>query len=295
MVMGSPAAAAGPAPTPASTPRRRLLWKFLASRVGMVGLVVVLLYVVAAALAPFIAPYDPNAVDLMNVAAPPSASHWMGTDQFGRDILSRILFGAQTSLLLGFCVVGIATVVGTAIGTVAGYFRGWVERVVVFVTDVMMTMPTIITALAIITIMGSGLSSTIIAIAIAAVPRVVRVARSAVLQVRELDFVQSARSLGARDRTIIVQHVVPNALAPVIVQASLLMAEAVLVGAGLGFLGLGVAPPLAEWGQMLAEGRGYLRAAPFISVFPGLAIIFLVLGLNLLGDGLRDTFDVRTR
>ncbi|HEY0917645.1 ABC transporter permease [Devosia sp.] len=293
--MGSPAAAAGSAPTPASTPRRRLLWKFLASRVGMVGLVVVLLYVVAAALAPFIAPYDPNAVDLMNVAAPPSASHWMGTDQFGRDILSRILFGAQTSLLLGFCVVGIATVVGTAIGTVAGYFRGWVERVVVFVTDVMMTMPTIITALAIITIMGSGLSSTIIAIAIAAVPRVVRVARSAVLQVRELDFVQSARSLGARDRTIIVQHVVPNALAPVIVQASLLMAEAVLVGAGLGFLGLGVAPPLAEWGQMLAEGRGYLRAAPFISVFPGLAIIFLVLGLNLLGDGLRDTFDVRTR
>lgn len=293
--MGSPAAAVGSAPSPASTPRRRLLWKFLASRVGMVGLVVVLLYVVAAALAPFIAPYDPNAVDLMNVAAPPSASHWMGTDQFGRDILSRILFGAQTSLLLGFCVVGIATVVGTAIGTVAGYFRGWVERVVVFVTDVMMTMPTIITALAIITIMGSGLSSTIIAIAIAAVPRVVRVARSAVLQVRELDFVQSARSLGARDRTIIVQHVVPNALAPVIVQASLLMAEAVLVGAGLGFLGLGVAPPLAEWGQMLAEGRGYLRAAPFISVFPGLAIIFLVLGLNLLGDGLRDTFDVRTR
>lgn len=281
-------------PAPAS-PGNRLWRKFAASRVGMVGLAVVGFYVLAALFAPLLAPYDPNAIDLMKVAMPPSQLHWLGTDQFGRDILSRVLFGARTSLLLGFCVVGIATVAGTAIGALAGYFRGWVERVVVFLTDVMMTMPTIITALAIITILGSGLYSTILAIAIAAVPRIIRIARGAVLQVRELDFVQSSRALGARDGTIIARHVVPNALAPIIVQASLLMAEAVLVGAGLGFLGLGVAPPLAEWGQMLAEGRGYLRAAPFISLFPGLAIIFLVLGLNLLGDGLRDTFDVRTR
>lgn len=282
-------------PSTSASPGNRLWRKFAASRVGVVGLVIVSLYIVAALLAPALAPYDPNAVDLMNVAMPPSQMHWWGTDQFGRDILSRVLFGARTSLLLGFCVVGIATLAGTVIGAVAGYFRGWVERVVVFVTDVMMTMPTIITALAIITILGSGLYSTILAIAIAAVPRIIRIARGAVLQVRELDFVESSRALGAKDSTIIVRHVVPNAIAPIIVQASLLMAEAVLVGAGLGFLGLGVAPPLAEWGQMLAEGRGYLRAAPFISVFPGLAIIFLVLGLNLLGDGLRDTFDVRTR
>lgn len=274
---------------------RRLWRKFTRSRVGMVGLAVVGIYVIVAIFAPFLAPYDPNAVDLRNVAVPPAGSHLMGTDQFGRDILSRVIYGARTSLQIGFYVVAIATIVGTVIGAVAGYFRGWAERVVVFLTDVMMTLPTIVTALAIITILGAGVYSTILAIAIAAVPRIVRIARGAVLQVRALDFVQSARALGARDRTIIIRHVVPNALAPIIVQASLLIAEAVLVGAGLGFLGLGVAPPLAEWGQMLAEGRGYLRAAPHISVFPGLAIIFLVLGLNLLGDGLRDTFDVQTK
>lgn len=291
MTMGSPVTSS---PRPPSGANRH--WrKFRRNRMGMVGLIVVAFYVTIAALAPLIAPWDPDAVDLMNVAMPPSAAHWMGTDQFGRDILSRIIYGAQTSLLLGFCVVGSATIVGTFFGALAGYFRGTVERVLIFLTDVMMTMPTIITALAIITILGAGLSSTIFAISIAAVPRLLRISRSAVLQVREMDFVQSAKALGARDRFIIVRHVVPNALAPIIVQSSLLMAEAVLVGAGLGFLGLGVAPPLAEWGQMLAEGRGYLRAAPFISVFPGLAIIFFVLGLNLLGDGLRDTFDVRTK
>jgi peptide/nickel transport system permease protein len=277
------------------TPRRRQLRKFLRSRVGIVGLCIVVVYVLLALLAPVIAPWDPDAVDLLNVAMPPSAAHWMGTDQFGRDILSRVIYGARTSLLLGFCVVGIATMIGTTLGAIAGYYRGRAERVLVFVTDVMMTMPTIITAMAIITIMGAGLYSMIIAIAIAAVPRLIRVSRGAVLQVRELDFVLSAKAVGTRDATIIIRHVIPNALAPVIVQASLLMAEAVLVGAGLGFLGLGVAPPLAEWGQMLAEGRGYMRAAPYIAIFPGLAIIFLVLGLNLLGDGLRDTFDVRSR
>lgn len=292
MTMGSPSASGSPR-LPARGNRH---WrKFRRNRMGMVGLVVVSIYVVIAVLAPLIAPWDPDAVDLMNVARPPSTAHWMGTDQFGRDILSRVIYGAQTSLLLGFCVVGIATIVGTFFGALAGYFRGTVERVLIFMTDVMMTMPTIITALAIITVSGAGLYSTIIAIAIAAVPRLARISRGAVLQVREMDFVQSAKALGARDRFIIARHVVPNALAPIIVQASLLMAEAVLVAAGLGFLGLGVAPPMAEWGQMLAEGRGYLRAAPFISVFPGLAIIFLVLGLNLLGDGLRDTFDVRTK
>lgn len=262
---------------------------------GLTGLVIIALYVIVAVLAPVIAPWDPDAVDLFNVSMPPSAGHWMGTDQFGRDILSRVIYGARTSLVLGFCVVGIATVVGTFFGAIAGYYRGRIERLMVFVTDVIMTMPTIVTALAIITIMGSGLYSTIIAIAIAAVPRLIRISRGAVLQVRELDFVQSAKALGERDAFIIIRHVVPNALAPVIVQASLLMAEAVLVGAGLGFLGLGVAPPLAEWGQMLAEGRGYLRSAPFITMFPGIAIILLVLGLNLLGDGLRDTFDVRSQ
>ncbi|RAH97384.1 hypothetical protein DLJ53_29760 [Acuticoccus sediminis] len=280
---------------PAAPRRRRALRKFLRSRTGVAGIIIVSLYLVVALFAPWLAPNDPNAIDLLNVSTPPSAEHWMGTDNFGRDILSRVVYGARTSLLLGFCVVGIASVAGVFFGALAGYHRGRFDRVIVFLTDVMMTMPTIIVALAIITILGAGLVSTIVAIAIAAVPRLIRISRSAVMQVRELEFVQSTKALGAPDSFIIVRHVVPNSLAPVIVQASLLMAEAVLVGAGLGFLGLGVAPPLAEWGQMLAEGRGYLRSAAFISVFPGLAIIGLVLGLNLLGDGLRDTFDVRTQ
>ncbi|WP_431280744.1 ABC transporter permease [Humitalea sp. 24SJ18S-53] len=279
----------------AQSPRRRLLQKFMRHRLGVTGLAILAIYLAVALLAPWIAPFDPDDVNLRNVAKGPSAVHWLGTDQFGRDILTRVMIGAQTSLLLGACVVVIATGFGLLLGVPAGYFRGWVERVIMFCTDVLMTMPSIITALAVITVLGPGLVSTIFAIAIAAAPRLVRVARSAVLQVRELDYIDNARTLGAGNAWIMARHVLPNSLAPIIVQSSLLMAETVLVAAGLGFLGLGVPPPTAEWGQMLAEGRGHLRAAPFISIFPGLAIAFLVLGFNLLGDGLRDTLDVRTR
>lgn len=277
------------------TGRSRLLRKFRRHRMGVVGVIIVLVYIATALGAPWLAPWAPDAVDLRNVAKPPSLAHPFGTDQFGRDMLSRTIYGARTSLVLGFCVVGIATLFGMFFGVLAGYYRGRVERLVTFMTDVMMTLPSIVTALAVVTILGPGLDTTIIAIAIASLPRIVRVARSAVLQVREMDYIQSSRSLGASDRAILLHHVVPNALSPVIVQGSLLMAEAVLVAAGLGFLGVGVKPPMAEWGQMLAESRALLRSAPHISIFPGLAIIFLVLGLNLLGDGLRDTLDVRTR
>ncbi|MFV0334053.1 MAG: ABC transporter permease [Tropicimonas sp.] len=284
-----------PAPAKRQTPLTRQIRKFRRGKTGMTGLVIVGIYLLLAALAPFLGLPHPEDVDLYNVATPPDAAHWMGTDQFGRDILSRVLYGARTSLLLGFCVVGIATVAGTALGATAGYFRGRYERFIVFCTDVVMTLPTLIIALVVITVLGSGLRATILAIGIAATPRLIRIARGSVIQVREMDFVDSARSLGARDSTILTRHVLPNSLAPIIVQSSLLMAEAVLVGAGLGFLGLGVAPPIAEWGQMLAEGRGLLRSAPHVSVFPGLAIIGLVLGFNLLGDGLRDAFNVRSR
>ena len=272
-----------------------VLGRLARHRLGRIGLGVVAAYLLIAALAPWLGPYDPNAVDLRNVMKPPSAVHWFGTDQFGRDLLTRTIYGARTSLLLGLCVVTAATLVGVAIGTLAGFYRGRIEAAVTFATDVLMTLPSIVVALGIITILGSGLVSTIVAIAISAVPRLVRVARGSVLQVRELDFVDGARSLGVGDPGLIWRHILPNAMSPVIVQASLLIAESILVAAGLAFLGLGVAPPIAEWGQMLAEGRAYLRAAPFISVFPGLALAVLVLGLNLLGDGLRDALDVRIR
>lgn len=268
--------------------------KLLRHRMGVPGALILILYAAVALVAPFLAPADPDAVNLRAVMRAPSAAHLFGTDQFGRDILSRVMFGARTSLLLGCCVVALATALGLLFGALAGYFRGAVEQVTTFVTDVFMSLPSIIVALAIITALGSGLGSTILAIAIAATPRMVRVARGAVLSVRSLDYVESGRTIGLSSATIVLRHVVPNALSPVIVQASLLMAEAILVAAGLGFLGLGVPPPTAEWGQMLAEGRGYLRAAPHVSIFPGLAIALLVLGLNLLGDGLRDALDVRT-
>ncbi len=284
--------AAAPA---ASSATPSVLSRLLRHRLGLAGICIVAAYILLAALAPFIAAYEPNAVDLRNVMKPPGAAHPFGTDQFGRDLLARTLFGARTSLLLGLCVVAAATLAGLTVGTLAGYYRGRIDAVAIFATDVLMTLPSIVVALGVITVLGSGLVSTIAAIAISAVPRLVRVARGSVLQVRELDFVAGARSVGESDLAIVCGHVLPNALSPVIVQASLLMAEAVLVAAGLGFLGLGVAPPVAEWGQMLAEGRAYLRAAPHISVFPGLALAILVLGLNLLGDGLRDALDVRIR
>lgn len=275
--------------------QKPVLRHFLSHRLGMFGVTVIGFYVTVALVGPLLSPYDPNRTNLRNVLAPPGIDHWFGTDQFGRDILTRIIFGAQTSLLLGLCVVILAITAGLFLGAVAGYFRGRVERFVVFGTDVLMTMPTIVIALAIVTVLGGGIVSTIIAVSVAAIPRVIRIARGAVLQVRSLEYIESARTLGARPSYIIARHVVPNAIPPVIVEASLLMAEAVLIAAGLGFLGLGVPPPAAEWGQMLAEGRGYLRAAPHVSIFPGLAIALLVLGLNLTGDGLRDTLDVRTR
>jgi len=271
----------------------RALKNFLHNKKGVVGLVIVGAYLFMALFAPLLAPFDPDAVDLFHVSAPPNLVHWFGVDQFGRDILSRIIYGARTSLLLGSVVVVIASCVGVILGSVAGYFEKTIDRVIVFFCDVLLTLPTIVIALAVVTILGPGLSSTIVAIAVAGIPRLVRISRSAVIQIRSLDYIRSARALGARDFAIIVDHVVPNSLSPVIVQASLLMAEAVLLAAGLGFLGLGVQPPTAEWGQMLAEGRGYMLSAPFIAVFPGVAIIILVLGLNLFGDGLRDALDVR--
>lgn len=260
---------------------------------GALGAGLVATFVIIAILAPLLAPYDPDAINLRAVAKAPSWIHWFGTDPLGRDLLSRILYGARTSLVLGFCVVVIAGTAGLLIGAAGGYFGGVMDRALLLVVDVLMTMPAIITALAVITILGPGLSSTTIAIAIAGAPRLARTSRGVVLQIRNLDYIESARALGISDAMIVLRHIMPNALAPIIVEASLLMSDAVLVAAGLGFLGLGVPPPAPEWGQMVADGRTYLTSAPFIPLTPGFAIILLALGFNLLGDGLRHALDVR--
>lgn len=275
--------------------RNRMLHNLLRHRLGRVGMVILTLFLLMAIFAPWLAPFDPDAIDLFRTMEGPSRDHLLGVDQFGRDLLSRIIYGARTSLLLSVVVVALAGFTGITLGVLAGFFGGFIDRVIGLITDILMTLPSIVVALGVITVIGPGLVSTMVAIGVSMVPRFVRVIRGSVLSVRQMEYVQSARALGSWDARIILSHVLPNSLAPVIVQGSLLTAQAVLVAAGLGFLGLGAQPPTAEWGQMLAEGRGYLRVAPHISVFPGLAIMLMVFGFNLLGDGLRDALDTRLK
>lgn len=275
--------------------RNRMLHNLLRHRLGRVGMVILTLFLLTAIFAPWLAPFDPDAIDLFRTMEGPSRDHLLGVDQFGRDLLSRIIYGARTSLLLSVVVVALAGFTGITLGVLAGFFGGFIDRVIGLITDILMTLPSIVVALGVITVIGPGLVSTMIAIGVSMVPRFVRVIRGSVLSVRQMEYVQSARALGSWNARIILSHVLPNSLAPVIVQGSLLTAQAVLVAAGLGFLGLGAQPPTAEWGQMLAEGRGYLRVAPHISVFPGLAIMLMVFGFNLLGDGLRDALDTRLK
>jgi len=275
--------------------RNRMLHNLLRHRLGRVGMVILTLFLLMAIFAPWLAPFDPDAIDLFRTMEGPSRDHLLGVDQFGRDLLSRIIYGARTSLLLSVVVVALAGFTGITLGVLAGFFGGFIDRVIGLITDILMTLPSIVVALGVITVIGPGLVSTMVAIGVSMVPRFVRVIRGSVLSVRQMEYVQSARALGSWNARIILSHVLPNSLAPVIVQGSLLTAQAVLVAAGLGFLGLGAQPPTAEWGQMLAEGRGYLRVAPHISVFPGLAIMLMVFGFNLLGDGLRDALDTRLK
>jgi peptide/nickel transport system permease protein len=273
--------------------RRPRLQRFLKMRSGVLGLVIVGIFTLVAAAAPWLSPWPPNAQDLMNTLAPATREHLLGTDQLGRDLLSRIIFGARTSMGLGLVVVGIALMAGTALGLAAGLAGRGIDTVIMRGVDMLMAFPSILLALAIVSALGPGLFNAIIAIGIAATPRFVRIMRASVLTVKPREFVEAARALGANELRIALVHVLPNALAPVTVFATLLMAEAVLTAAGLGFLGIGVQPPTAEWGAMLSEGRVYLRTAPHVVTLPGIAIMLMVLGFNLFGDGLRDALDVR--
>ncbi len=275
--------------------RRGVFARFIRHKAGVVGASIIVLFLLIAALAPVLAPYNPDKVNLTRVCDPPSADHWLGTDSLGRDLISRIIFGTRTSLLLGVSVVGIALAIGGTVGVVSGYSGGMMDQVLGRIADIMMTFPSILTALAVVTIVGPGLRGTMIAIAISMIPRYFRLARACTLQIADAEYIEAAKAIGLRTGSIIRKYIVPNILAPIIVQSSLLIADVVLIASGLGFLGLGVRPPIAEWGQMLAEGRGHLQVAFHISLFPGIAIMLLVLGFNLLGDGLRDAMDVRIK
>lgn len=258
-----------------------------------IGLGVVLLLAVAAITAPLIARYDPTAIELVNQLAAPSSSHWMGTDFQGRDVWSRLVFGARISLTVGLVSQGIALLLGVTLGLIAGYYGKWVDDVVMRLADVTLAFPTLLLLIAMVAALQPSLGVVFATIGLVGWAGMARLVRGQVLVVRQLEFVQAARALGLRDRRIIVQHVLPNVVAPVVIAATLGMAGAIMAEAALSFLGLGVQPPTPSWGSMIADGRdlNQLRTAPWTSVFPGLAIGAAVLGFNLLGDALRDALD----
>lgn len=267
--------------------------KLLRNRSAIAGLVIVLFSVVIALLAPFLAPYDPEKANLEEIILPPSAAHPMGTDELGRDILSRIIFGARISLTLGVVSVGVGLGGGVPLGTFGAYWGGWIDLIVMRLVDVLLSFPAILLAIVVVSILGPGLHNAMIAVGVSQLPMYARLARGVVLSVKESDYIEATRALGAGDMRIIFQHLIPNSIAPIIVQATLNIASAILSAAALGFLGLGAQPPTPEWGTMLSKGRLYLRVAPHVTTFPGLAIVLIVLGFNLFGDGLRDALDPR--
>lgn len=275
--------------------RRAAIRRYMRHPGFVIGAVGIAALVLAALLAPWIAPHSPTRTDLMNTLAEPSATYWLGTDQFGRCVLSRLIHGAQVSLQVGFFVVLISLSAGTILGAVAGYAGGWVERALVAVIDILLAFPSFLLALALVAARGNTLDSIIVAVAIAYTPRVAAVMRSVVLTIRPRPFIEASRAIGLSPWQIVTRHVIPNALPPVIVVATVSAATAILAEAGLSFLGLGVQPPTPTWGNVIAEGQTSITTRPLISLSAGLCIAFTVVVLNLLGDGLRDTLDPQMR
>lgn len=275
-------------------PGIRRVRRFVARPGAVVGAAIIFVFVLLALLAPVLAPYEPDQMIFTAVEAPPGPDHLFGTDDLGRDVFSRVLYGARISLQVGLIAVGIAMTVGTVLGLLAGFLGGWLDAVVMRTMDVMLAFPGILLALAIVAILGPGLFNTMIAVGVAAIPVYARTARASTLAVLELDYVVAAKALGARWPRIAFRYVLANITAPIIVLATVGVATAILSAAGLSYLGLGAQPPTPEWGAMLSDARSYLRSAWWMATFPGVAIMLVVMGFNLLGDGLRDVLDPRT-
>ena len=269
--------------------------EFRRNRGAVLGLLVVAVLLAVAALAPLLAPHDPTRMDSDRLLRPPGRAHLLGTDQYGRDVLSRILHGAALSLQVGLISVGIAASGGLVLGLLSGYYGRWVDLAVMRVIDVMLAFPSILLALGIVAVLGPSLNNVMLAVGIAGVPVYTRLVRGQVLATRALTYVEAARTTGCGDARIVGRHILPNIVAPVIVVATLGIAGAILTGAALSFLGLGAQPPSSEWGAMLSDGRGFLRQAWWVTTFPGLAISVTVLAINMMGDGLRDALDPRLK
>jgi len=271
--------------------RNRVLAKLLANRMALIGGGIVLTFVLLAVFAPLIAPYDPIKTNFLAIRRPPSELYWLGTDELGRDILSRLLHGARASLAAGVFSVFISVAIGVPVGLIAGWAGGWVDAIISRITDALLACPFLILAIAFAAVLGPSLTNAMIAIGLSAVPIFVRLARGQVIAVRNEDFVEGARAVGLPGPVILTRHVAPNVLPPILVQATLTIAEAIIAEASLSFLGLGQQPPSPSWGSMLNAAKNFLEQAPWMSVAPGIAICLVVLGFNLLGDGLRDALD----
>ncbi|HKC97807.1 MAG TPA: ABC transporter permease [Methylomirabilota bacterium] len=269
--------------------------RFLRNRLAVVGLALIVLLVLSAALAPWLAPYDPTRQSLIEKRAKPGAKYWLGADEFGRDILSRVIYGSRVALLVGVLSVLIALVGGLLLGTVSGFAGGWLDTVMMRAIEILLAFPYLLLALAIVAAMGTGALNTTIAVGVWGIPTVTRMVRGSVLALRETEYVGAARALGAAAPALLRRHILPNVVPGLVVYATLFMANAILLEAALSFLGLGVQPPTASWGLMVSTGRDVLLVAPHVATVPGVAIMVAVLAFNLVGDGLRDALDPRMR
>ncbi len=281
-------------PTPQS-PARLALRRFLHRPVAVAGLIVIVLFIAVAILAPLIAPYDPIATSWTTIRKAPSLAHWMGTDENGRDVLSRVMFGARASLMAGVVSVLIAAGIGVPAGLLAGFAQGWIDAVLSRIVDAMLACPFLILAIALAAFLGPNLTNAMIAIGVSTAPRFMRVARAATLDASSNEYVEAARAIGNPGWRVAIRHVLPNIVPPVLVQGTLAIAAAIIAEASLSFLGLGQQPPAPSWGSMLNSAQRFLEQAPWLAVFPGLAIFLVVLSFNLVGDGLRDALDPRGR
>lgn len=273
----------------------RIFKQWLRNRRAVVGAIILVIIIGMAIFAPYVTPYDPAKQNIRNRLQGPSKEHPFGTDQFGRDTYTRVVYGARLSLRVGFLAISLALVVGCFLGLVAGYYGGWLDMLIMRIIDIMLALPGFLLALSIVAALGPGLENVIMAIGISYIPSFARMMRSSVLATRELDYVDAASALGARDWRIILMHILPNSLSPVIVLTTLSMAGAILSAAGLSFLGMGAQPPTPEWGSMIANSRPFIRVSHWAVTIPGLAIFITVMCLNLVGDGLRDALDPRLK
>lgn len=268
--------------------------KVLKNPLAITGLLLITSVLALSLLAPWLSPYDPDAVQVKEILIAPSSQHWMGTDGLGRDVWSRMLYGGRVSLLVGLVAVGISTVIGVMLGALAGFYRGWVDTLIMRLVDVMLSIPSFFLILAVIAFLTPSLTNVMVVIGLTSWMGVTRLVRAEFLSLTQREFVLASRALGAEDWRMIFKHCLPNSLTPVLVSVILGIASAVLLESGLSFLGLGVQAPQASWGNILTDGKEYIQFAWWLSLFPGLAILITVLGYNLLGEGLRDVFDPRS-